>query len=266
MEFALTVELFGVRIFGVQIREVELLSIRKSVEEAFSNYGARLSKNFLPVEFHESSALRDIVNVANSLFELGPLTVKNEEYFYSSQPEVIRRLFGESGMAKSGKLLEAIARGVSKRKKLLRMLESFSQVSISSGSLVIKYWDRLSKELREFRVNINKLWQFFQKNKEVVVNSFIHFAEWAWNKTAKPLLHFGIYGAAIVIVLLSVWYCVAFNVIDAVRVIGQNMVSVLKVSFPILNLAIWIFCLVYSIATGKSKVEDAWKAISTFFG
>ena len=145
-------------------------------------------------------------------------------------------------------------------------MASFGTVSIEQGSLPAKF--RSYGQIEEIKVNLRKLWKIIKKNKDAIVNSFNHLAEYSIEikeKYANVISHIGIYAAALALVFISLWHSVAFQVISGLSTLGQNLLNHLRAAWPIINLILFIICSIYRVMEGPKKLNDAIVAAKKFY-
>jgi len=242
-------EPMGIRFFGVEIRERQIIAAARATKEAIHALGWGYER-----------AKSEFTEFSKSILRFSELLIEDEKRAASSEAEALRELFQVSGLAEHGRLFKAVLKGISKRKLLVQMLSDFGPVSIEQGSLLVRFRNT-RKKTEELAVNVRKILKEAKRKSENIKNSFRQFAHWVMTGAKRTALHIGIYGVALAIVLFSVWYSFAFNVMTNLGSLASNIIIGLKAAFPILVLAIFIFCLLFDIFTGKEILENGLKAI-----
>jgi phage-related minor tail protein len=143
------------------------------------------------------------------------------------------------------------------------MLTDLSTVSVGAGSVSVKFRNRLGK-IDELKINLKKIWKKVQERTKEIKNSFKHFAELATEEAGKTIVHLGIYAAAFVLVIISLWFSMAYSIASGLSTLASSAVNTLKASFPILSFIVWLFCLLVTLAAGHSKARDAFEVIKKF--
>lgn len=244
------IEPLGVRILGVDFKESHLEAISKAIVEAV----------YAPEEI--------IGKIAVRVFKFGDLLSDDEQFLSATNPEALRKLFESSGLNELEHFFLHFLDSLSKNKALVNLLAGFGTVTTEPGSLRIKFRNH-AKEIEEIKVNIQKLWQAIRKHETEIKNSFNHLAEFASrikDQFSSRVVHIGLYGAAFVLVVLSLWYSVAFGVASGLSTIAQNLLRNLKGAWPIISFALFIICSIYGVMEVPQKLNDAIEAAKKFYG
>lgn len=238
-------EPLGIRIFGIEFRETHLEAISKTLVETI----------YAPTEI--------IQKIADGALKFGDLILEDESYAMKSNPEILQSLFSRSGLSEHKPFFESFLENLGRRKGLINMLAGLSSVTAESGSIRVKFRNR-SRKIEELKINLKKIWVEIRKREKEIKNSFNHLAEFARRAVDEiegTIVHIGLYGAAFVLVILSLWYSVAYSVTSGLSTIASNAVTSLKATFPILSMIIWLFCLIFEAVDGRSKINEAYDAI-----
>ena len=255
------VEPLGIRFFGVEIREHQLYLISTALKETFSEDQPGLFDNY-PTD--KGDPLGKIERIADTILKFGDLVMENEESLLDSDPRTLQDLLSRSGIVEDKEFLAAFLNNVGKRKTLVRMLTDLSSVSIGRGSVLVKFRNKLG-EVEELKINLKKLWARVKERAQEIRNSFRHLAELAMEEASNVIVHIGIYAAAFILVIISLWTSMAYSLASGLSTIASSAVSALKVSFPILSFVVWLFCTLVALAGGYSKAKDAYEAARQFF-
>jgi len=245
-------EPLGIRFFGVEIRERQIIAAARATKEAIHN-----------MKWDHEKADSEFENLSNNILSFVQLIVEDEEHAASSDAEALKELFQVSGLAEYGRFFNAILGGISRRKLLVQMLSDFGPVSIEQGSLSVRFRN-VRKKTEELKVNFRKIWEEAKKKSKNIKSSFRQFAHWAMTGAKTTAIHIGIYGVALAIVLFSVWHSFAFKATTNLGSLASNIVSGLKAAFPILVLVIFIFCALFDLVTSKGILEKGFEAIRRF--
>lgn len=245
-------EPLGIRFFGVEFREAHLESILRALKEAIE----------------ESEYFREDIDQVDRLCEqmlkFGDLVVESKS-FLDSNPETLSKFFLESGLNEYAPFFETLLQNMVRRKSLINMFSTLSSVVVEEGSTSLKFRNR-TRKIEKLRINMKKLWKEVHIRSKQIKNSFKHTFEIAIGEVQQSILCIGVYGAAFVLAVFSLWYGVAFSVVSGLSTIAQNILRGLKICFPIVSFVIWIFCLLYSVGGGFSKAKDAYEAMKRFLG
>lgn len=248
------IEPLGMRFFGVEIRETELYAISTALKETFNEYQLR---------WHEPPDMLE--KIADIVIRFGDIVMEDERYVLDSSPKTLRELLSKSGAKEYKEFFETFLNKVSKRKTLVKMLSGLSTISIGSGSLSIKFRNRIG-EVEGLKINLKKMWERVKKRTKEIRNSFRHFAELVTGEASRTILYAGIYAAAFVLVITSLWFSFAYNIASGLSTIASSIVHTLKASFPILSFIIWLFCSLVTIIEGYPKAKKAFEVIKKFLG
>lgn len=221
-----------------------------------------------------SSALREtmydpteiVSKIAEDALRFGDLILEDERHSLESNPETLKSLFSHSGLSEYKFFFERFLESLAKRKGLINLLGGLSSVTTEAGSILVKFRNRVRK-IEELKVDLKKIWTEIRKREREIRNSFNHLAEFARktiDEAEGAIVHLGLYGAAFVLVILSLWYSVAYSVASGLSTIASNAVNSLKASFPILSFGIWLFCTIFEVLDSRSKITDAYEAIRQF--
>lgn len=245
-------EPLGIRFFGVEFRESHLMSILNALRETLGR-----SPNL-------KTGVRGIEEFVDATLEFGDLIIETGAVL-DTNPETLRKLFSESGLITYESFFVTLLRNMAKRKSLVSMLSSLSSIVVESGSSSVRFRNKANR-IETLPINLKKIWKEIKKRSKQIKNSFRHLLEVAVEEIKQAVYCIGVYGAAFVLAILSLWYGVAFSVTSGLSTVAQNILNSLKICFPILSFIIWIFCLLYGIAGGVPKARDAYEAMKQFLG
>jgi len=246
------IEPLGIRLFGVEIKETQLNSISNALKETAQEY--------LP-GWHGSA--EEMEKIAEVILKFGDLVIEEEKNLLNSNQQALQTLFSRSGAKEYGHFFETFLNNIARRKNVVRMLSDLSGVSIETGSVSIKYRDR-EGEVEELKINLQKIWKEIRKRAEQIKNSFRHLAELTSGEVKQAIVHIGIYGAAFVLVVFSLWYGMAFSIVSGLSTIASSVVNSLKTCFPLLSIIVWLFCTLIQITEGLPKIHEAYELIKEF--
>jgi hypothetical protein len=245
-------EPLGMRFFGVEIRETELFTISSALKETFKEH---------PLRWHEPPDTLE--KIADVIIKFCDSVMEDEKKVLDSDPRILRELLSKSGAEEYKVFFKEFLGNLSKRKTLVKMLSGFSTVSIGVGSVSVRYRDRVGK-VEELKINLKKMWEKVKERTKEIKNSFRHLAELMREEAGKTIVHIGIYAAALALIIISLWFSIAYNIASGLSTVASSVVNALKAAFPVLSFIVWLFCTLITIAEGYSKAKDAFEAIQRF--
>jgi hypothetical protein len=256
------VEPLGIRLFGVEINEHQLNLIARALGETFSGPQPTLSSKY-PIDTRPP--LEKIKAIADVVLKFGDLVMEDERLLLDSKPGTLQDLLSKSGVDEHKEFMAAFLDNVAKKKRLVRMLTSLSSVSIGKGSIAVRFRNKMG-EVEELKINLKKMWAKVREQADKIKNSFSHLAELALGEASQIIIHSGIYAAAFVLLIVSLWTSIAYSLSSGLSTIASSAVNALKASFPILSFVVWLFCTLVTISGGYSKAKDAYEAAKRFLG
>lgn len=240
------------RFLGVEMRETELMAISNAFQETLKEY---------PSGWFQSS--EKLAKIAEMVIKFGDIVMANGEQVLDSNPKTLRRILSQAGAEEHKAFFETFLEQVSKRKALVKMLSGFSTVSVGTGSILVKFRNRMGK-VQELKINLAQIWGKVKEREQAIKNSFQHFGELVKETADQTIVHIGIYGAAFALIITSLWFSVAYDVASGLVTIASSLVNTLKAAFPILSFIVWLLCSFLTIVEGYSKAQDAFEALKKF--
>lgn len=246
------IDLAGVRIFGVNMRETDLLTIRNTMNKIFKEM--RYAPFEREEDYEKTEAYYLMGKLSNNIILMTELVAKDES-LWSDNLDALKKLLDDSRLGENGEFLTKFAKKISSSQRIVSLLNEFAGVTVEKGSLIVRFRDPILRQVQRLKIDAKALLTRVEAQKEAIANSFRQLGEWAWQSGLRPILHAGIYIAALVLVIISVWFSITHGVATSLQVTGENLLASLKSALPLILSIVWLACTIFVLATSVSRLQ-----------